>query len=263
MQTGSHHRGLKESRAVPWTCLYWLLLSLNTLFCLFLYRIFAVFCNKNRIADPVLSHPLFIKKVFNPQHFTSTKNAHNKHLNNNKKRALVPISLPLQQHSALFDAPISPSSWQQTSPFPIFWPHPLPCQKIKAHLEMLGAIFRLHRDMRGGKQFVYFPHNVVISMSRKTTLVWMSFQIITLGKARLAASVWDVIVQIASLWKGICWLLWLRMHSHRMQEGRGLLSLPLGDALFQMSQNQEQKFWNKKKDIIAVLKSDEAKSIVL
>lgn len=101
MQTGSHHRALKESRAVPWTCLYWLLLCLNALFCLFLYRIFAVFYNKNRIADPVLSYPLFIKKVFNPQHFASTKNAYNKHFNNNKKSAPVPISLPLQQHSAL------------------------------------------------------------------------------------------------------------------------------------------------------------------
>lgn len=263
MQTGSHHRGWKESRAVPWTCLYWLLLCLNTLFCLFLHRIFAVFYNKNRIADPVLSHPLFIKKVFNPQHFTSTKNAYNKHLNNNKKGAPVPISLPLQQHSALFDASVSPSSWQQTSLSPSSDLTHFPVKRLRHIWKCLGLFLDCTRDMQGGKQLVYFLHNVVISVSRKTTLVWMSFPVITLGKGRLAASVWDVIVQIASLWKGTCWLLWLRMHSHRIQEGRGLLSLPLGDALFQVSQNQEQKFWNKKKDTITLLKSDEVKSNVL
>jgi len=45
--------------------------------------------------------------------------------------------------------------------------------------------------------------------------------------------------------------------------GRGLLSLPLGDALFQESCKQEQKHWNQKTDANSVLKSDEAKSTIL
>ena len=65
---------------------------------------------------------------------------------------------------------------------------------------------------------MYFLHNVIISVSTKKTQIWMSLHIITLGKAGLAASVWDVIVQITSSGKGLRWLFWLRMPSHRMQD---------------------------------------------
>lgn len=90
----------------------------------------------------------------------------------------------------------------------------------------------------------------------------MSLHIITLGKAGLAAPVWDVIVRIASLWKGSAVTL-VAENAQPHDAGRGLLSLPLGDALFQVSWKQEQKHWNQTTDATAVLKSDEDKSTVL
>lgn len=90
----------------------------------------------------------------------------------------------------------------------------------------------------------------------------MSLHIITLGEAGLAASVWDVIVRIASLRKGAAVTL-VAENAQPQDVGRGLLSSPLGDALFQVSWKQEQKHWNQKTDATAVLKSGEAKSTAL
>lgn len=76
-------------------------------------------------------------------------------------------------------------------------------------------------------------------MSRKTTQIWMSLHIITLGKAGSAASVWDVIVGIASLRKGAAVTL-VAENTQPGDAGPGLISLPLGDALFQVSWKQNK-----------------------
>ena len=68
--------------------------------------------------------------------------------------------------------------------------------------------------------------------------------------------------EIASLQKGAAVTL-VAENAQPQDAGCGLLSLPLGDALFQVSWKQEQKQWNQKTDANAVLKSDEAKSTVL
>lgn len=172
MQTLSCHRGLEDSKqsctldkfTLALVNLEYAVLSLH-------YRLFAAYYTENRPDDPVTSCPLYIKRVFNPQHFTSTCNVYNKHL---KPVHWAPFpylfftnsSSQLYLMCQLHHPPDSKQVLSQFSDLIHF-----PVKRLRHTFKCLGLFLDCTRDMWGGKQLVYFLHNLIISVSRKTTLV--------------------------------------------------------------------------------------------